>query len=617
MPVGPLSTPDVGAESAELITTGSVALLIEHAHQVDPEFSVDDSNAEAVQDLCIRLDGMPLAIELAAARLRSLSVHDLVGRLDQRFSLLTRSSDDVASRHRTLAAVVEWSDDLCTEAERLLWARLSVFPGGCDLEAVETVCGFGELDRDQIVDLLDRLVAKSLLFIDRKERHTRFYQLVTLREYGSRILAERGETETVRRRHRDHLLRTARSAADAWAGPGQADALALLRRNHANLIAALEWSVGTPGEGARASEMASALCYHWIAGGQLNEGRQWLTRVLEVDDVVGEDRGNVLWVASWVALIRGDHDRASRLLEECTQIAARAGSAILAAHADHWTGLLKLFTGDPATAIFLFHRAIEVFETRNHIAPADTAKYQLAMAQLYAGHADEALDTAEAVILRSESLGEKWCRGYAWWITGVARWRTGDLRAALQAAVSALEIHRTQWDGICIALSSLLGAWVALAAGEVRRAAELQACADGTWRLLGTRIEAFGPGITQDARAAGAKIRATLGDSHGVDPPKTKSALVERSLTPLFELDLSAVSVGSLSRREGQIAALLAEGLSNRDIAEGFVLSIRTVEGHVENILAKLDLSSRTQVASWYLTGRDEPAHSEADVKRP
>jgi predicted ATPase len=167
----------------------AVSLLIDRARSIVPEFAVTEDNSDAVVQLCNQLDGIPLAIELAATRLRSLSITQIVERLDRRFQLLTGGYRTGLPRQQTLRALIDWSCELCTPAEQLLWARLSVFPGSFDLESAENVCGFGDLDPLQIVDLIDRLVAKSIIFTERSGEHIRYGQLVTVREYGAELLS--------------------------------------------------------------------------------------------------------------------------------------------------------------------------------------------------------------------------------------------------------------------------------------------------------------------------------------------------------------------------------------------------------------------------------------------
>ena len=605
-PLGPLALPAAGKEDDRAAVDGAeaVRLLVERARALVPDFAVTDENRVAVVQLCERLDGMPLAIELAAARLRTLSVQQVLARLDERFTFLTRGARAELPRHRTLWDLVDWSHDLCTEGERRLWARLSVFPATFDLEAAEAVCAFGDLARAGILDVMDRLVSKSIVTPEPGGATMRYRMLVTMREYGARRLDELGELTEARRRHRDYYLARAAAMVRDWCGPLQPEALAAMRQDHANLLAALEWSTNTPGEGGRAAELGSLLRYHWIAGGFLSDGRRWLERILGVDSRRTAERGAALWVAAWVSLIQGDRAAAGRFLAECHEVAAALDDEVLVAHAAHWTGLLHLFSGETGAAISSFEAVVSVFERVGDHAAAQTALFQLAMAQTYDGSTESALATCDRVLALSEERGEQWCRAYSLWVTGICRWHRGEEAAARAAAEAALGLQPAFQDGICIALSLELMSWLAFGSGRPERAAELAGGALAVWRRLGTTIEAFGPHITADSTRIAAEIDGRLGRAEAerlraAQSELSKAEAVEIALGKRAKVVRSGPATGPLTAREFEIAQLIAEGLSNRAIADRLVISPRTVDGHVERMLAKLDFSSRTQVATW------------------
>jgi predicted ATPase len=301
----PLTTPDPARKHppAGIVQFEAVQLLIDRARANVPDFAVTAENVEAVVQLCTRLDGIPLAIELAATRLRTLSVSQVRDRLDRRFQLLTGGDRAALPRQQTLRALIDWSYELCSEPERLLWSRLAAFPGGFDLDAAEAVCGFGDLDREDVVDVLDRLVAKSLVVTERSGETVRYGQLMTIRQYAAERLAGTGELPQLKRRQRDHYRGRAVAMVELWCGPGQADALRAMHRDHANLISVLEWSASTRGEERAGAELAALLRYHWIAGGHLADGRHWLQQLLARLGTPSPERGTALWVAAWVALI--------------------------------------------------------------------------------------------------------------------------------------------------------------------------------------------------------------------------------------------------------------------------------------------------------------------------
>ncbi|KRB75104.1 hypothetical protein ASE01_17245 [Nocardioides sp. Root190] len=604
-PLGPLALTAVdgrgsrGADNAE-----AVRLLVERTRAFLPHFAVNDENRAAVVQLCTRLDGMPLAIELAAARLRTLSVQQVVDRLDERFKLLSTGLRAELPRHRTLWDLVDWSHELCSLPERRLWARLSVFPATFDLDAVEAVCGYADLDPVDVLDLMDRLVAKSIVTSELGGAAMRYRMLVTMREYGARRLAELEEVDEANRRHRDYYLGRAAVMVRDWCGPRQPVALAAMRVDHANLLAALAWSTSTPGEGERAAELGSLLRYHWIAGGFLSDGRRWLERILQLDPRPTPERGAALWVAAWVSLIQGDRGAAAAFLIECREVATDLDDDVLVAHADHWTGLMQLFSGETSASIASYEAAVAVFERVGNQAAAQTALFQLAMAQTYDGAREAALTTCDRVLALSEEHDEQWCRAYSLWVTGLCQWHRGEVEKSRVAAVAALGLQRAFQDGICIALTVELMSWLAVDAGDVHRAAELAGGAQSVWRQLGTTIDAFGPDILADSTREAAGIDARLGP---VDAERLRSTYADLGKLDVVELALGGRPSGAVTQpghslltpRETEVARLIAEGLSNRAIAERLVISHRTVDGHVERILAKLEFSSRTQVAIW------------------
>lgn len=608
-PLGPLALPESGRGGrAAVDDSEAVRLLVDRARGFAPDFAITDENRPAVARLCERLDGMPLAIELAASRLRSLSVEQVLTRLDHRFALLTGGPPGDLPRHRTLWDLVDWSHELCTPPERVLWARLSVFPGSFDLDAAEAVCGFDELPSSSVLDLLDRLVARSILTAHPGRAAMRYRCLVTIREFGAERLREREEWENVKRRHRDHYLAAAAQMVAEWCGPRQPERLAAMHADHANVLAALEWSAATPGEERTAAELASLLRYHWIAGGQLSEGRRWFERILALDDQPSRERGAALWVAAWVALIQGDRDWAAACLDSCRAVADALDDDLLRAHTDHWTGLLLLFSGRIQESIESHERAIAVFEEVGDEAAASTALFQLAVAQAYAeGPGTAALHTCSRVLTLSESRGEQWSRAYVLWAAGLCHWHLGSAADARECARAALEYQRAFGDGICIALAVALLAWLDIDAGDPASAAALAGAADAVWRQLGTRIDAFGPHLTADTGRMAARLDEALGTERS---RALRSAQADLSKNDAVELALDGSRPAHervedpvrLTPREREVVQLIAEGLSNRAIGERLVISVRTVDGHVERILAKLEVRSRTQIATWALS---------------
>ena len=279
--VPPLSLPDSRLVPAleRLAEYEAVRLFVDRAIAVKPDFTLTDDTAAAVVQICRRLDGIPLAIELAAARVRTLSVQQITAHLDERFRLLTGGSRTALPRHQTLRGLIDWSYGLLSEAERELFRRVSVFVGGWTLEASVAVCAGADVDRYDIVDLLGRLVDKSLCLIDGEGSDPRYRLLETIRQYGFEKLAETSEGQVVRARHRDFYLGFAEDAEPRLQGPEQVAWLQRLEADHDNLRAALRWSLDCD-ETEAALRLGSALSLFWDTHGYVREGREWLDELL-------------------------------------------------------------------------------------------------------------------------------------------------------------------------------------------------------------------------------------------------------------------------------------------------------------------------------------------------
>jgi len=279
--VPPLSLPDSRLVPAleRLAEYEAVRLFVDRAIAVKPDFTLTDDTAAAVVQICRRLDGIPRAIELAAARVRTLSVQQITAHLDERFRLLTGGSRTALPRHQTLRGLIDWSYGLLSEAERELFRRVSVFVGGWTLEASVAVCAGVDVDRYDIVELLGRLVDKSLCLIDGEGSDPRYRLLETIRQYGFEKLAETSEGQVVRARHRDFYLGFAEDAEPRLQGPEQVAWLQRLEADHDNLRAALRWSLDCD-ETEAALRLGSALSLFWDTHGYVREGREWLDELL-------------------------------------------------------------------------------------------------------------------------------------------------------------------------------------------------------------------------------------------------------------------------------------------------------------------------------------------------
>ena len=327
-PVQSLTLPDADTNQLTEIAQGeAVQLFVERAQAVQPDFRLTAANARAVAQICQRLDGIPLAIELAAARIRALPADQIAARLDDQFRLLTGGGRMTLPRHRTLLAAFDWSYDLLSEAERELFARLSVFAGSFSLDAAEAVCAGGVIGRGEILDLLTHLIDRSLVISVDAAGEARYQMLHTLRQYAQEKCAETSEKEDLHLRHRDFFAALVEEMRPAFfAGPEPTALVERLSREHDNLRAALGWTHGRPDGSAAELRMAAGLWRFWEIRGHLAEGRMWLERALSrTAGEVSTLRANAFTGAGMLAAQQGDHAAASAALNESLTVLRALG----------------------------------------------------------------------------------------------------------------------------------------------------------------------------------------------------------------------------------------------------------------------------------------------------
>jgi len=358
-----LTVPDPGDNVAPgaLLAYEGVRLFVDRAKLVRPDFRVASENAVSLASICYRLDGIPLAIELAAPRLRSMSVEELSQQLDQRFTLLTDGSRTELPRHRTLRSMIDWSYDLLGEPEKLFLQRLSVFAGGWTLAAAQEVCASEGIEHRDVLDLLTSLADKSLVVPEQEDAQTRYRLLETVRQYARDRLEETGGGAAVRVRHRDHYLALAEEADSKLKGAEQAEWLRRLEDEHENLRAGLEWSLVEAGSkgGLR---LCGALEQFWWMRGHCTEGRQWCTRVLGKAGAEERtrERAYVLNAAGALSNYQGDYPAAKALHEESLAIRRELGDRSGIAISLNLLGNAALNQGDCATARALLEEALAI-----------------------------------------------------------------------------------------------------------------------------------------------------------------------------------------------------------------------------------------------------------------
>jgi non-specific serine/threonine protein kinase len=626
--LGPLPVPGAdGGSGAGNWSGGAVELFAQRAAAAVSGFTLTAADLPHVIRLCRRLDGIPLAIELAAVRVRALTVAELAARVEAGLAAETGTRRGLVSRHQTLHAAIEWSYGLCTAAEKAAWRRLSVFAGTFDLTVARDVAAGDQVPADQAARVLDGLVDKSVVL---PAGTGRYRLLDSVREYGAQLLAEAGEDAACRERHLARYLSLVSDFSHRLVADGQRDRLTRLRAEHANIRGALGFgltagrggagSAGPPPDKAAATararaaaRLAAALYPYWFMSGSIREGIHWQERVLDRFPEASCERASALAnraLLGTTAGARGGAEEAEQA-NEAIAMSARLGDARTHARAYLALQFALATMGRHAEAIEVAKQA----QTRLEALGADhglrALDMQLALTHVHAQNFDAALEHSQR-LLRSLGPGERWLRGNAHALSSLAYYqqpgRQAECTSAATAALrAALEISNL----VCEAYSLEVFAWLAADAGRYQRAAWLLGAAQGRWERAGGRLSgsAVLEGYHQRsaAAAAGALGAARYGELHaaGATRPLAQIAtfaiagtdvLPEPPAEPAADEASGWHRADGLTAREREIALLVARGLSNRDIAAQLVISKRTVDAHVNHIFTKLGLSSRVQL---------------------
>ncbi len=474
--VPPLSLPDPAqALTADDIAQSEAArLFVERAKLSSPRFDLTEQNAGAVARICRSLDGIPLAIELAAARVKMLSVEQIAERLDDRFKLLTGGARTTEARQRTLRGAMEWSYELLGEPERVMFNRLSVFAGGLTIEAAESVCAGGEIDDVDVFDLLARLLDKSLVVVDEQGRSTRYRMLQTIRQYGRERLQASGEAAEVQTRHRDLYLALAEEAEGGLSGPEQADWLARLDLEHDNLRAALEWSRTDASSSDACLRLAGALPKFWYVRNYEREGIKWLEDALAADREAGPAiRAKALAGAGSLARVLRDYDRATELFDESLELRRGLGDAAGIANSLNNLAIVAQWQNDLDRAATLLDEALAQAREADDRGEIATALNNLGVVARFRGDHESAVRLFEEGLALYRALGDKRFIASTLNNLGVIAGIRGDyeLSARLQTEHLALRRELGGRRGIALALNNL-GETV-LRKGDFRRARSL------------------------------------------------------------------------------------------------------------------------------------------------
>jgi predicted ATPase len=486
----PLAVPDseVEPELGGLASYESVALFSERAASAVAGFRVNDENQATVARICSRLDGLPLAIELAAARLRAMSLGQISDRLSDRFALLASGHRGVPTHQQTLRWSIAWSYDLCSADEQQVWSRLSVFVGSFELEAAERICAAESTPQD-FLDTLTSLLDKSILHRTESKAGVRFRLLDSLREFGRERVEPAGGYVDLRRRHLD-WYRTLTSQTEAgWFSPRQIEAIERVGREMPNVREALEFALSDSPESAL--EMASALYPFWISLGMLREARRWVERALGITPhEPRRERMNALYGAVMIGLLLDDTQAVADWLAEAADLAGDLTDPVARALFATTNTFVALIDGEFDRACACSDDAVGASDDPMVRVPALVLG---GCAYEFGGDSDAALRRLETAIALAQTCGESVYHSYALWAVGVVRWRRGELDSATEVLNASLRLaHRVndrRTGSTC--LEAL--AWIAGAQGNWRRAVVLMAAAEALGLALGISTWVFAP----------------------------------------------------------------------------------------------------------------------------
>jgi predicted ATPase/DNA-binding NarL/FixJ family response regulator len=589
----------------------AVRLFAERARSVQPGFMVTDENVRVVAEICRRLDGIPLAIELAAARVRVFSVQQIAERLDDRFRLLSGGQRTALPRHRTLRALVDWSHDLLSEPERVVLRRLSVFAGGWRFEAAEAVAAGDGIRSYAVLDLLAQLVDKSLVNAEEERGAARYRMLETIRQYAEERLREAGETERVRHRHLAHFLALAEEAESGLRRPEAPAVLGALEAEHDNLRAALEWGLACGGDAAL--RLSGALARFWWLHSYHDEGLRWLGRALAGRSERTAARMKALHGAAYLVHHRRDAATARAMLGESLAIARDLGDRWTEAWVLYVLGRVAYYDNEPATAAALGRESLALAERVGDDWLISWPLHLLGLAAHIA--ADD--PTARAYYARSlairRALGDQEGIVVLLGLLGIVALREADVLEARALFREALTIQQDLGGPWHLSMNLAMFASLAATVGQPVRAVRLAAASAALSETHGTpRIRLIEALLEEKLEA----VRQSLDEAvYAAAWAEGRAMSVEESVVEALAIEVTTRDTpparapapsetglfGALSPTELQVLKRLASGCTTKEIAAELVVAVSTVDRHITHIYEKLGVRNRAAATAFAL----------------
>jgi non-specific serine/threonine protein kinase len=640
--VQPLAVPVENASVEQVARAESVMLFMERARLAEPGLELDQSNSGVIGELCRRLDGLPLALELAAARVGVLSPSQILARLDDRFTLLGDGRQPRPARQQTLRATMEWSYDLLASEEQLLFRRLAVFTGSFNLEAAVAVCAIDQLKPESVLGLIGQLIDRSLVSATGAVRgEIRYRLLETTRAFATELLSAEPQATEIAARHANLYASIAIEAGRRLGGPDAGDWIDLVAEEMDNLRSALLWAITK--DHRLALEMCANLAGYWDFHGWLFEGRHWLERALQVSNATpSAERAAALTSAGMLAYRQGDYVAAQRLHELSVESAEAIGDRALTARALAGLGDVLVQT-QPEVAMTQYQASLDLYEADNDVLSVARGLSRLGGVHNVRGEFESAEHYYQESLAAFRRLGDRVGMSNQLFSIGGTRLFAQKYQSARNNLSESLGLRRELGDAIGIAWASV---WVACA--DIRLGNHQAACgplADGVKGCeeagdlrgfsiaLDITLELFVaaglPGAAVRMQSAAASFRRAggfegmvwLAQAAAESASRARAELppdeVEHqemlgaAMTPKaalrFALEhIEAIAAtpprpaSQLTRRERQIAELVAEGLTNREIAARMHISERTADSHLQHAMGKLGFRSRAQVAAWH-----------------